>query len=177
MKRLILFGMLFIATSSFGQIVYKTDYEKATELMGVIYSVSTQDIGEFSYKNTVRGTIGKIKSTLYTFESADTDERVQAFSISFGVGILSRTVLLNCREVDAILNAVNKIIENNRLRYITETANLRIRGSNEKGFENTIAIDLTGDDSLPGDFEFVTQGYISPEEMIKLLESVKALAD
>lgn len=177
MKRVILIGLLFIAATSYGQnIVYKSDYEKAIERMGTVYSVSSQDVGEYSIRNQAK-TSAKAKCTLNTFECADSNQRIQDFVLQVGSGMFAREVHLNTREIDALIAAANKIKANGKLRYITETANLRLRGSFEKGVENKIALDFTAEGSSPGDFVFVTWGYIAHDELIKLLEQTKEMAD
>ena len=40
-----------------------------------------------------------------------------------------------------------------------------------------IEIDVARSDSVPGDLRFITLGYVTPEEMIKMLERVKEVAD
>ena len=76
-----------------------------------------------------------------------------------------------------MIDAVNRIKSNTALRYIARTANLRLRGSTDKMFDGMIALDLPAEGSTPGDFKFGTRCYISPEELLKLLEGVKAIAD
>ena len=80
MKRIFLLGLLFFAATSYGQIVYKSDFEKATERMGVVYSITSQDVGEFAVRYANRTNV-KAKCVLNTFECADTHERVKDFSI------------------------------------------------------------------------------------------------
>ena len=177
MKKILLLGMLLFAATSYGQsIVYKSDYERATERMGVIYSTTNQVVGEWTIKSPFKVNIN-LKCILNTFECAETNERVQGFSLEIGQGLTTPTVYLNCTEVDDMINAVNLIQKDARLRYIARTANLRLKGSFDKGFENKIAIDMPADGSSTGDFKFYTRCFISPEELIKLFEGVKAIAD
>ena len=177
MKKMIFLGMLLFAATSYGQsIVYKSDFEKATERMGVVYSTTTKDVGEFPIKNVIK-MCGHLKCSLNTFECANTDERVQSFSLQFGSGLTLTTIYLNCTEIDDMIDAVNRIKNNAALRYIARTANLRLRGSTDKMFDGMIALDLPAEGSSPGDFSFGPRCFINPDELLKLLESVKAIAD
>lgn len=175
MKKILVLGLLFVSALSYGQIVYKSQFEVACERMGEVYSVKSQDIGVFSLKNYMIKV--KCTCTLNTFESADTNERIQGFSLQIGTGALARTISLNCSEIDDMIRAINKITANGDLKYIARTANLRLRGTQENGVEGMIALDLPADGSTPGDFQFFTGYFIASDELIKLLEGVKAVAD
>lgn len=180
MKRFLVLALLFVAASTHAQIVYKTDFEVATESMGIVYSITTQDVGEclFKYSTNTKGS-STAKCILNTFETAETGDRVQGFSILFGTSSFIKTANLNCSEIDDLIKAITLIKGDSSLRYISKTANLQIRGndSKEKAVDGMIIIDTPTERSSPGDFDFAIYGYINPDDFIKLLQKVKETAD
>ena len=177
MKKIFFLGLLFIAFSSFGQVVYKTDYEVASERMGVVYSVSQQDIGEFLFKNHNKNST-KAAFRLDTYEDAKTKERVQQVHLQFGEGLNAIVVNLNCSEIDDLITAVEMIKENSELRYVAQTANFRLRGNPtpEKSVDGLILLDTAAEDSTPDDLRFTLIGYVRPDVFLKMLKSVQAAA-
>lgn len=171
MKRVLILGLLLLSVHSYGQIVYKTDYEKATERMGVVYSINSQDVGELPYLSYQTN---KAKATyrLDTFEDVNTKERVQGITIQFGKGLGAFSLGLNCSEIDDLIRAVKMIKDNHNLRYITKTANLRLKWGS-----TMMEMARPTDGSVPGDFQFSVFGYVNPDDMIKMLEDIKAVAD
>lgn len=177
MKKIVFLGLLFLAVSAYGQVVYKTDYEVASERMGVVYSVSQQDIGEFLFKNHNKNS-AKAAFRLDTYEDAKTKERVQQVHLQFGEGLNATMVNLNCSEIDDLITAVEMIEDNSELRYIAQTANFRLRGnpSPEKSLNGLILLEISAEDSIPGDLRFSLLGYVRPDIFIKMLKSVQAAA-
>lgn len=159
-----------MATTSFAQVVYKTEYEKAIDRIGVVYSISSQDVGEFTVFNNVG------RCTINTFECTDSNERIQDFTLLFGTGVIPSTVHLNISEIDTFIDVINRIKEDDSLRYVSKTANMLLRGGNKRLTTN-ISLCLPADDSSPSNPSFLGAFNIPPDELIRILEKVKEMAD
>ena len=175
MRHVWLLVCLFLSSTTYGQIVYKSDFERAIERMGTVYSVTQQIVGEFSFQSIAMSNT-KMTCVLETFECADTGERVQGVSVQFGANVLTCVIVqLNCSEIDNLIAAANQIKDNPSLRYVSKTANLRLFGYEKN--PQYIRIDVPAEGSRPGDFAFKIQGFVRPEEFVKMLQAVKSMAD
>lgn len=175
MKHVWLLVCLFLSSATYGQVVYKSDFERAIERMGTVYSVTQQTVGEFPFRSTTFNNT-KMICVLETFECADTGERIQGVSVQLGTNLLTFVIVqLNCNEIDSLIAAANQIKDNPSLRYISKTGNLRLFGYEKN--PQYFRIDVPTEASRPGDFAFKIQGYARPDEFVKMLQAAKSMAD
>lgn len=161
---------LFVPMYSFGQTyVWKTDYEKACERTGVVYSCSEQQV--CSFQEVIKGkVVNTINVILYTYKELDSTNTIQDFRFSCS-GFNRVQVRMNCSEIDSIISAIEIIMNNKDYMYIVNTGSMKICGCDDEG---CIKIYYPTEGSMPGDFVFSYQYEIKGEELIKALKDVKA---
>lgn len=167
MKKILFLLLLSLSVESFAQIVYKSDYEKATELTGVPYSISVEEVSSFVCAGKT------VKCSLCTFSRRDSDEKVYGFQLDFP-GLLGTWLYFNYDEIESIVSAIRLIGEDPSITYITKTANLRLKGNESK--KGNVSICLPSSGSVPGDFRFYIFGESKPENLIDALEQIKDAA-
>lgn len=134
--------------------------------MGVVYSTSSEDIGELTC--VISSMTVKAQFRLDTFNNADTNEIVQRIYIQFGKGLNRQDIELNYSEIQDLKRAILMIQNNNKLRYIAKTANMRLKWGT-----SMLEIDAVAEGSVPGDFRFTAIAYVEPEKFIQMLETIE----
>ncbi len=164
---------LFVALLSlntFAQLVYKTKFQAACERTGVVFRIQTKDIGSIPFKKAITKGEGTVYFQLRTFTDDNTQERVSDFSMTFGTGLLSTAIYLNCTEIESLIDAAGRIMNDGELRFISETANLCLAGSELEGYVDLL---IPATNSSPGDFTFIRQGAVACDTLVKILADVK----
>lgn len=89
-------------------------------------------------------------------------------------GLFGTWLYFNYNEIDSIVSAIRLISEDPEVNYITNTANLLLRGNESK--KGLVSIGTPASNSVPGDFKFLIFGESKPENLIDALEKIKTAA-
>ena len=171
---LIVIVVLLSSVSLKGQIVWKTNYEKACNITGVIYSLNNKEIGSIPVIHSNGGKQFEMHFVLDTYIANDTGEKIQSFTTYFDYGKMlgkEKQFSLDCSSIDELVSVISRLLNDKTLMYITKLANLKISGSER---DNCIRLSIPLSSSTPENLSFATWGYdVDGEAFIKMLSLIK----